>query len=63
MKRRMKEAGLATPPIVESDRTRNEFDLILMPHHLLGHEMLEWLACFKELRLTDPQRLALAFVK
>ncbi|MDB2613787.1 putative DNA binding domain-containing protein [Chlamydiales bacterium] len=59
MKIWMKEAGLTTPPIIESKREGNEFDLILLPHHLLNKEALVWLSRFKEFNLTDAQRRAL----
>ena len=63
MRKWMQEAGLSTPPIIESDRDNNEFDLILLPHHLLDHEALEWLSQFKEIELSDAQRRALAFTR
>jgi ATP-dependent DNA helicase RecG len=63
MKKWMQEAGLTTPPIIESDRDRNEFDLILLPHHLLDHQTLEWLAQFREIEMSDAQRRTLAFVR
>lgn len=59
----MKEAGLSTPPIIESDRSYNQFDLILLPHHLLDREALEWLSLFREVELSDGQRRALAFTR
>jgi len=59
----MLEAGLTTPPIIESNRESNEFDLILLPHHLLDHEMLKWLSLFKGIELSDAQRRALAFTR
>ena len=52
---------MSTPPIIESDRDRNEFDLILLPHHLLDKEALEWLSRFKGFLLTDAQRRSLVF--
>jgi ATP-dependent DNA helicase RecG len=63
MVKKMREAGLSTPPIFESDREKNEFDLILLPHHLLDHSVLEWLSQFKDIELTDAQRRALAFTR
>lgn len=61
MRQWMHEAGLSTPPIIESDRDRNEFDLILLPHHLIDQGALQWLSQFKEVDLSDAQRRALAF--
>ncbi len=61
MRDEMQKAGLSTPPIIESDRDRNEFDLILLPHHLLDKEALEWLSRFKDLHLSDAQRRSLVF--
>jgi len=63
MRKFMLEAGLSTPPIIESDRDNNEFDLILFPHHLLDHSTLIWLSHFKDIELSDAQRRALAFVR
>ncbi len=63
MKAEMKKAGLSTPPIFESNREANEFDLILLPHHLLDRRTLEWLQQFKKDTLTDAKLRALAFVK
>jgi ATP-dependent DNA helicase RecG len=63
MVEKMRAAGLTTPPIFESDRNRNTFDLILLPHHLLDQEMLEWLSLFKGMELSDAKRRALAFTK
>ncbi len=63
MVEKMRAAGLTTPPIFESDRNRNAFDLILLPHHLLDQEMLEWLSLFKGMELSDAKRRALAFTK
>jgi ATP-dependent DNA helicase RecG len=63
MQKWMKKAGLTTPPIIESDRAGNQFDLILLPHHLLDHAALVWLSQFQSLNLSDAQRRALAFVR
>ena len=63
MREWMQEAGLTTPPIIETDRDRNEFDLILLPHHLLDHRALKWLSQFKDIALSDAQRRALAFTR
>ena len=63
MKRWMQEAGLTTPPIIETDRDRNEFDLVLLPHHLLDQKDLEWLFQFKKYKLSDPERRALVMTR
>ena len=63
MRNWMKAAGLTTPPIIETDRERNEFDLVLLPHHLLDSGALEWLSQFLEFNLTDAQRRALVFTR
>lgn len=60
---KMRATGLSIPPIFESDRDKNEFDLILLPHHLLDQVTLEWLSQFKEIELSDEQRRALAFTR
>ncbi len=59
----MKEAGLTTPPIIETDRDRNEFDLVLLPHHLLDQKDLEWLSQFREFNLTDAERRAIVLTR
>ena len=63
MKEWMQKAGLTTPPIIETDRDRNEFDLVLLPHHLLDRRALEWLSQFKDIALSDAQRRALVFTR
>ncbi len=59
----MKEAGLTTPPIIESNRSSNEFDLVLLPHHLLNQQDLEWLAQFAIMKLSDAERRALVLLR
>jgi ATP-dependent DNA helicase RecG len=63
MKEWMRNAGLTTPPIIETDRDRNEFDLVLLPHHLLDHKDLKWLARFSDIPLSDAERRALIVVR
>jgi len=63
MRDNLKEAGFTTPPIFETDRSYNRFDLILFPHHLLDENTINWLSYFKQYNLTDADRRALAFVK
>jgi len=36
----MNEVGLPTPPLIETDRDRNKFNLLLLPHHLLDEDNL-----------------------
>ena len=59
----MKEAGLTTPPIIESNRSSNEFDLVLLLHHLLDQQGLEWLAQFATMKLSDAERRALVLLR
>ncbi|WP_194847123.1 ATP-binding protein [Candidatus Neptunochlamydia vexilliferae] len=63
MREWMREAGLTTPPIIETDRESNEFDLVLLSHHLLDREALEWLTHFRDFNLSDAQRRALVFTQ
>ncbi|NGX61170.1 MAG: hypothetical protein K940chlam9_00651 [Chlamydiae bacterium] len=63
MKEWMREAGLTTPPIIETDRDRNEFDLVLLPHHLLDKRDLVWLAQFNREKLSDAERRALVLAR
>lgn len=48
-----------SPPVLQSDRTDNSFLAILLFHHFLSQEDLEWLAGFKDLELADEDRKAL----
>lgn len=63
MREQLKSVGFTTPPIIETDRDRNQFDLILFPHHLLDESTIQWLLRFKDYHLNDAERRALAFVK
>ncbi len=63
MKEWMREAGLTTPPIIETDRDSNEFDLVLLPHHLLDKQDLAWLAHFSGVKLSDAERRALVLAR
>jgi len=63
MREWMKKAGLDTPPIFETDRDKNEFDLVFLPHHLLDKQDLEWLSQFRELKLTDADLRALVVAR
>lgn len=48
-----------SPPVLQSDRTDNSFLAILLFHHFLSQDDLEWLAVFKDLDLGDEDRKAL----
>lgn len=63
MKDWMTLAGLTTPPILESERLSNEFNLVLLPHHLLNEQNLRWLAQIKGVSLSDPERQALVLAR
>ena len=63
MHKLMTAAGLTTPPIIETSRSSNVFNLILLPHHLLNQNDLEWLAQFKEFDLSDAERRALVIAQ
>jgi ATP-dependent DNA helicase RecG len=63
MKTWMKEAGLTTPPIFESSRESNDFNLILLPHHLMDKEDLIWLQQFESLNLKEADSRALVLAK
>ena len=59
----MREAGLTTPPIIETSRESNEFDLVLLPYHLLDRTDLHWLSQFNKFNLSDAERRALVLVR
>lgn len=59
----MKEAGLTTPPIFESDREGNKFSLVFLPHHLMNKEDLLWLQQFENLHLKEADSRALILTK
>ena len=59
----MNKAGLSTPPLVETDRDGNKFNLLLLLHHLLDEENLKWLSQFKNIELPEPEMRALVFAK
>lgn len=63
MKRLMKEAGLSTPPLVETDRDVNKFNLLLLPHHLLDEGNLRWLSQFRSLKLSESDMRALVLAR
>jgi len=63
MKRLMKEHGLSTPPLVETDRDVNKFSLLLLPHHLLDEDNLRWLSQFSSLKLSESDMRALVLAR
>jgi ATP-dependent DNA helicase RecG len=58
MRELMGERNLS-PPVLQSDRTDNSFLAILLFHHFLSQEDLDWLATFKEYNLTEDEMKAL----
>ncbi len=48
-----------SPPYLQSDRIGNSFIAILLFHHFLSRDDLDWLATFSELNLCDEERKAL----
>ena len=48
-----------SPPVLQSDRTGNNFLAILLFHHFLSQDDLDWLAIFAEHNLSDDERKAL----
>jgi ATP-dependent DNA helicase RecG len=58
MRELMAECNLS-PPVLQSDRTGNNFLAILLFHHFLSREDLEWLATFKEHNLSEDEMKAL----
>ncbi len=48
-----------SPPVLQSDRTGNNFLAILLFHHFLSQDDLDWLATFAEHNLSDDERKAL----
>ena len=63
MKRLMRESGLSTPPLIETDRDANKFNLLLLPHHLLDEGNLRWLSQFRSLRLSEADMRALVLAR
>lgn len=62
MREMMAQAGL-TPPVFDSDRSRNQFTARYLFHHFLGDEDVRWLAHFRDLQLTAEEAKALVFVR
>ena len=62
MQRKMRDANLS-PPYFESDRHANNFVAFLVLQHFMRPDVIEWLASFKMLNLTDDEAHALFFVR
>jgi ATP-dependent DNA helicase RecG len=62
MREMMQNANL-TLPLIESDRSTNQFALTLLAHHLFDDKDIEWLKQFKHLSLNDEQARALIVVR
>ena len=62
MQGHMKDVGLI-PPTFDSDRSKNQFTIRLLLHHLLDKETLKWLASFTKYTLNNEQRLSLVFMR
>ncbi|HSX38701.1 MAG TPA: ATP-binding protein [Chlamydiales bacterium] len=63
MKKLMDEAGLSTPPLIETDRDGNKFNLLLLPHHLLDESNLKWLSQFHSMKLSEADMRALVLAR
>ncbi len=59
----MKDAGLTTPPLIETDRDGNKFNILLLPHHLLDEADLKWLVQFKSYNLTEADMRILVLAR
>jgi ATP-dependent DNA helicase RecG len=62
MQRKMRDANLS-PPYLGSDRHANSFVAVLVLQHFMRPEVIDWLANFKDLALTDEEAHALFFVR
>ena len=62
MREQMVQANLS-PPYLESDRTGNRFIVILLFHHFLAEEDLEWMTHFRDDNLTPDEVKALVFLR
>jgi ATP-dependent DNA helicase RecG len=58
----MQRAGL-TPPLFDSDRSRNQFVVALWLHNLIGEDDTNWLRGFAAMRLSDEQARALVVAR
>ncbi len=57
MRSEMEARGLS-PPLLESDRTGNQFMAMLLFHHFLGEQDIEWLSSLGQ-ELTNEERRAM----
>jgi ATP-dependent DNA helicase RecG len=62
MRKLMKDANL-TLPVFESEREKDLFLVILLTHHLIGSDELEWLTRFRDCNLTDDEAYALVVIR
>lgn len=62
MREGMEQAGL-TPPLFESDRSKDKFIARYFFHHFLSAEDIAWLAQFRDLHLSDEEAKALILVR
>ncbi len=62
MREEMEKVGLS-PPLFESHRDGNEFVVTFLTHHFLAAQDWEWLAAFKDLKLSDEEAKALIWVR
>ena len=58
MRELMAERNLS-PPLFQSDRTGNSFLAMLLFHHFLGQEDLDWLKSFEQHSLTEDEMKAM----
>lgn len=57
--RELMDARSLSPPYLHSDRTGNNFLAILLFHHFLSRDDLDWLATFADHNLSDDEMKAL----
>ncbi|MBE7491072.1 MAG: putative DNA binding domain-containing protein [Planctomycetes bacterium] len=62
MRRLMLDANLSAPAFL-SDRVRDSFTVTLLTHHLLDPADVEWLASFKDLKLSEQDAKALIVLR
>jgi ATP-dependent DNA helicase RecG len=57
--RQLMSEGSLSPPYFQSDRTNNSFNVILLFHHFLSTEDIEWIKAFRHFVLSDSEAKAL----